>query len=231
VRVITTLVLVGDTRSHDMIEALKERRWGRMFSTVRPTPYEGEPWAFDNGAYLYWKRGEPFNEVEFLERLAEASRLTSRPYLAVVPDIVACGCSSLQFSLGWIKRLRLYGEQSPRPSHPAWPSRWPWYLAVQDGMTIHDVEPHLEHFDGIFLGGTDQFKTRAWTWCRFAHDHGKRFHYGRAGTLPKMKSAVRMGADSLDSSFPLWDRDRFRIFWKQYDGVELQDQFPYMEKA
>lgn len=182
------------------------------------TPFPGEKWGFDNGAYGNWIRGLAFDEAQFVERLQQATAY-GRPYMAIVPDIVAAGCSSLAFSLKWIKSLK------------ANMADWPWYLAVQDGLTIWDIEPYLDLFDGIFLGGTDRFKTRAWTWCRFAHDHGKKFHYGRAGTLPKMKSAVKMGADSLDSAFPLWTEERFATFWKQYDGVDLQTDFPYMEKA
>jgi hypothetical protein len=210
-----THVMVGDTHCRKNVEFLREKKWGRMFCNRRPTPFEGERWGFDNGAYIWWRRGQPFDESEFCRRVEEAAAIGT-PMLAVLPDIPACGCSSLEFSLKWRER--------PLPD-------WSWYLAVQDGMTIHDVKPHVGRFAGIFLGGTDSFKTRAWTWCRFAHDNGLRFHYGRAGTLPKMKSAVKMGADSLDSAFPLWERERFDTFWKQYDGVHLQRDFPYMERA
>jgi len=216
-----THVFVGDTRSRKNIERLKILGWGRLFCTVRPTPFDGEMWAFDNGVFWRWQRGLPFDESDYMRRLDQACEVPGMPSLAIVPDIVAGGCSSLAFSLKWIKRLRGYYVAR----------KWPWYLAVQDGMTIWDVKPHLEEFDGIFLGGTDTFKTKAWTWCRFAHDNGKKFHYGRAGTLPKMKSAVKMGADSLDSAFPLWTEERFETFWKQYDGVHLQQDFPYMERA
>jgi hypothetical protein len=217
---VSTHVYVGDTRSRRNIERLKQLRWGRLFCTVKPTPFEGERWAFDNGAFWQWTRGLPFDEPLFERRMAQAAEVGT-PQLAIVPDIVAAGCSSLQFSLNWRARIEKMAEVA----------EWPWYLAVQDGMTIWDVKPHLDRFAGVFLGGTDGFKTKAWTWCRFAHDHGKKFHYGRAGTLPKMKSAVKMGADSLDSAFPLWTEERFETFWKQYDGVHLQRDFPYMEKA
>ena len=215
-----THVLVGDTRSRRKVERLKYLGWGRMLSERWTTPFAGEKWGFDNGAYRNFTLGLPFDEARFLERLAEAVAFGHIPYMAIVPDIVAAGCSSLDFSLRWIDRLR------------AGPSiEWPWYLAVQDGQTIWDIEPYLDKFDGIFLGGTDTFKRKAWTWCRFAHDHRLKFHYGRAGTLPKMKSAVKMGADSLDSAFPLWTEERFSTFWQQYDGVDLQHDFPYMERA
>lgn len=198
-----TQVIIGDTRSSKNIARLKELGWGRMFAGVRPTPYEGEPWCFDNGAFKNWTDGMPFDEARFEYRLADALKVGT-PYLAVVPDIVAAGCSSLAFSLKWIHRLRQREI------------RWPWYLAVQDGLTIHDVKPHLDLFSGIFLGGSDTFKAQAWRWRVFAKDHGKPFHYARAGTLPKLESALKMHADSLDSAYPLWEKERFAKFQTMY---------------
>jgi len=222
-----TKVLIGDTRSFKNIARLKELGWGRMFAGVKPTPFEGEPWGFDNGAYKNWTDGMPFDEARFLYRLWQAVAYAGKPYLAVVPDIVAAGCSSLEFSLGWIRRIRkpLLLPVQPHCDAPFDQMRnptlhsvahWRWYLAVQDGMTIHDVRPHLSEFDGIFLGGSDTFKAQAWRWRVFAKDNGKPFHYARAGTLPKLESALKMKADSLDSAYPLWEKERFARFQRMY---------------
>lgn len=236
-----TQVLIGDTRSIKNVERLKELGWGRMFAGVKPSPYEGEPWGFDNGAFYNWQHGMPFDEPRFLYRLWQAAQYAGKPFLAVVPDIVAAGCSSLEFSLKWIDRIRfggnragaiLPGEGGPlllpvnghcdqefadlkNPQHHS-VAHWPWYLAVQDGMTIHDVRPYLHQFDGIFLGGSDTFKAQAWRWRVFAKDLGKPFHYARAGTLPKLESALKMKADSLDSAYPLWEKGRFVRFQKMF---------------
>lgn len=196
-----TQVLIGDTRSLKNIARLKELGWGRMFAGVKPTPYEGESWGFDNGAFYNWQHGMPFDVARFEYRLAQAQEI-GKPYFAVVPDIVAAGCSSLAFSLAWREKL---------------PNDWTrWYLAVQDGMTIHDVRPFLPQFDGIFLGGSDTFKGQAWRWRVFAKDNGKPFHFARAGTLPKLESALKMKADSLDSAYPLWEKARFARFQEMY---------------
>jgi hypothetical protein len=220
-----TQVLIGDTRSLKNISRLKELGWGRMFAGVKPTPYEGEPWGFDNGAFYNWQHGEAFDEARFLYRTWQAAAyVLGNPYLAVVPDIVAGGCSSLAFSLKWIERLRTtWLPVEPHCDFPL-PDKyarvfvgcWPWYLAVQDGMTTHDVNPYLPQFDGIFLGGSDAFKSQAWRWRVFAKDNGKPFHYGRAGTLPKLESALKMKADSLDSAYPLWEAKRFAKFQEMY---------------
>lgn len=218
-----TQVLIGDTRSLTNIARLKELCWGRMFAGVKPTPYEGEPWGFDNGAFYNWQHGMPFDEPRFEYRLAVAEEI-GVPFLAVVPDIVAAGCSSLAFSLKWVAKLRVRTASRSLPA-------WPWYLAVQDGMTIHDVTPFLPRFDGIFLGGSDTFKAQAWRWRVFAKDNGKPFHYARAGTLPKLESALKMKADSLDSAYPLWEKARFARFQMMYEHLKANPRPTLGEKV
>ena len=194
------LILVGDTRSRELVAACRELGWGRMFAESHATPYEGEPWGFDNGAFSAWLRGQPFPAKTFEQRLDRAVTNDLTPTLAVLPDLVARGVESLEFSLGWLERV---------------PTTWPWYLAVQDGMTPEDVAPEVHNFHGIFLGGSTRFKSQAALWRRFAWSHHKRFHYARAGTPTRIQHAVAVEADSLDSAFPLWTNERFRDFVKQ----------------
>lgn len=167
----------------------------------KPTPYEGELWGFDNGAYHYFLHGQLLDENVFLKRLDLAYQLDI-PYIAITPDIVCGGLKSLEYSLSWLERL---------------PGDWPWYLAVQDGMTVADVEPVVYSFAGIFLGGSTGFKSTAPIWRELAHRCGKNFHYGRAGTKRKLLHAMDCGADSADSAFPLWTRERFNEFVKWWE--------------
>ena len=190
------LILVGETGMREFVARLEALGWGRLWCQGRPTPYPGEPWAIDNGAFRAWLHRQPFPAAEFERRVAIAERVGS-PALAVLPDIVAGGLESLEFSLSWLERL---------------PPRWPWYLAVQDGMRPEEVASELAPVAGIFLGGTTRFKATALLWARLAHAHGKRFHFARAGTLARVELARRVWADSLDSSFPLWTRERFDTF-------------------
>ncbi len=183
-----------------------------MFASDRPFPpfyYPSEVWGFDNGAFVAWTRGNQFPEGVFLRRLDAALRVESDPGVAVCPDIVAGGLRSLEFSVNWLKRL---------------PSSWPWYLAVQDGMTRDAVLEVVHLFAGVFLGGTDRFKLTAYHWSRLAHSAGKKFHYGRAGTLRKIRHAYAVEADSLDSNFPLWTVDRMRVFRDEQMALERQEQ-------
>jgi hypothetical protein len=171
-----------------------------MWTEKRPLLYENEPWAFDNGAYGCFLAGRPFHDDRFRYRLDRASDLPE-PLFGVTPDIVGGGLLSLEFSLGWRERL---------------PNHWPWYLVVQDGMIVEDVEPCLDGFEGLFLGGTTRFKSTAETWCELAHKWHKGFHYGRASVLSRVQDAKRIGADSLDTSFPLWTRGRLAEFIENF---------------
>lgn len=188
------IVLVGELTTRRIVRDLEQLGWGRMWARVkeRPQCYDGEPWGFDNGAFAAWQNGKPWNADAYLRRLERMYAL-GVPYLAVVPDIVGRP-ESYDFSLGWLERL----------------PEWPWYLAVQDGMIPGTVD--LTPFHGIFLGGTNGYKAYASAWRTEAHIANKPFHYGRAGTLRKLEHARQAGADSIDSAFPLWSRDRFRLF-------------------
>jgi len=195
-------VYVGATRSKKLIARLKDMGWGRVWVREKPTPYEGEPWFFDNGAYSDYLAGNSFDTDVFLKHYGRALELDfthqiDPPQFGVVPDIVGRGHKSLAFSVRWRHRLR--GD-------------WMWYLVVQDGMEAECVRPFVGDFDGIFLGGTDNFKASASMWCKMAHDHGKPFHYGRVSTPKKLDHAIEVGADSCDSAFPLWSMERFDHF-------------------
>lgn len=213
------LIMFGDTRSAYNKSLLQSRKWGRMFATHKPTPFPFEKWGFDNGAFKAWQdAGFPigltledwailFPVEEFERRLKEAEAVDSDPWVAITPDIPG-SAASLGYSVEW--RLDLLNQ-------------WPWFLAVQDGMEISAVEEVLHMFAGIFLGGSDAFKLTAYKWARLAHKHGRRFHYGRAGTLEKVQHAFRVQADSLDSNFPLWTRERTRSLCATWDGLGLQE--------
>jgi hypothetical protein len=214
--------MFGDTRSERNVRLLTARGWGRMFATQTPTPFPFEKWGFDNGAFKAWQDSgfAPALTIddwcilwaaeEFEARVRDASEVGCDPYLAVAPDIPGSGQQSLEWSLQWIAELK---------------RDWPWYLAVQDGMELRQVESVLHLFAGIFLGGTDKFKLTAYHWARLAHRHQKKFHYARAGTPRKVRHAFRVGADSLDSTFASWTTQRTQELCHVWDGLELQQIF------
>ena len=192
-------IFTGDSSGKKTLKVLKDNQIGRVFIRGPRELYEGEEWLFDNGAFSWWKEGKPFDEKKFMERLEKCHAKLPPPYLAVLPDIVAGGDASWDFSMKWLNSGKL-------------PKEWPWYLAVQDGMSTAWVITVMERIAGIFLGGSDDYKKQALFWRKITASHGKPFHYARAGTLGKIAHATMVAADSLDSSFPLWTHQRLASF-------------------
>ena len=189
-----------------------------MFISIPIKPYEGEPWGFDNGAFGDFLKGKEFDRDRYLKNLEKAIRIAENyhpPYLAVLPDIVAGGMKSLEFSLRWFET-----ELRHVPFN--------WYLAVQDGMEPEAVEEALKSYPqikGLFLGGTDEFKKTASKWSSLAHSLGLKFHYARAGSMKKVFQARRVEADSLDSALPLWNGQKLKRFLKALSSP-LQLELP-----
>lgn len=204
------IVITGDTRSVEMINLLKSLGWGRMFIDRKIIPYPNEPWGFDNGAFRDWKKNKEFDTDRYLKAVETAITISNNyhyPYLSVIPDLVAKGLKSLEFSDKWVDKLKVFIGPTFYKLN--------WYVAVQDGMTIEDIEQFLKKHPfvkGIFLGGTDKFKSTAVIWSSLAKQHSLKFHYARAGTPKKYAKAKLAKADSIDSAFPLWVKDRLEYF-------------------
>lgn len=193
-------VYIAKTRAREWIRKLEELGFGEMLVRGEMPP-KRLPWAFDNGAFRDWSAGKTFDAKAFELDLETIWRFNGRPDFIVVPDIVAGGKASLEFSRVWAehKMLKIQG--------------CPLYLAVQDGMGLEDVEPVVGLFDGIFVGGTMEWKVKtAASWVRFAHAGGRPCHIGRAGTERHAAWARRIGADSIDSALPLWSEANLARF-------------------
>jgi len=202
-----------------LLNLIQNYGWGRITWRDRPRPYICEPWGFDNGAFPAWRNETAWDADLYLRRLLKAQMAAEEvwhPYLAVVPDIVCAGLRSLEFSMEWIERLPRYCDMKGG-------DRWPWFLAVQDGIDPDQVAPVAHRFAGIFLGGSNANKARAAEWAAFAHDRGMLMHYGRASSVDALEYARRAGCDSADSSFFLWDRRRIEgvAHWWIYGPRQL----------
>ena len=200
---------------HWMVDQLKVLGWGRMCFRDTPKPWPGERWGFDNGAFSHWKNGQEFDGDGFQRRLDVALGLGT-PCLAVVPDIVGGGLDSLEFSESWRQRL---------------PGHWPWYLALQDGMEVDVVESVAGSYSGLFMGGTNAFKSTAAEWVALSRRLDIPFHYGRAGIPRKVIHAKVVGADSLDSAFPLWSKSRFTWFVEFMNNGHPQKDLFYTKQG
>jgi hypothetical protein len=192
------MAYVGQARGARLIAELSALGLGEM--TVRgELPPRRSPWAFDNGAFGDWRAGRSFDGAAFRAALLRLSHVGTPPDFIVLPDIVAGGAESLAFSASWIGSLQRFGV--------------PLYLAVQDGMEPADLGDVLPCIGGVFVGGSLPWKLcEAGRWCAFAHANGLPCHIGRVGTGRRVIWARRIGADSIDSSLPLFSRENLNSF-------------------
>lgn len=195
------LVYVGQTRSRRLIAKLVELGIGECTNRGEYPPRRS-PWFLDNGAFSDWRSGRDFDDEEFWFELILALASSNPPAFVVCPDRVATGLASLAFSLRWLdeceSRLRVLGEHVelavPR-----------WYFVTQDGMTADDVRAVAPRFAGLFVGGSLPWKLQTGAaWVQLAHELEMPCHIGRVGTVKRVRWAQRIGADSIDSSLPLW---------------------------
>jgi hypothetical protein len=218
---------VGVTRKFDFVLELRRRHIGRMFVrksvkkfTQKLLPpwmhrsgaferwqlFQGERWAYDNGAFADAQAKQKFNERVFFHDIDFMMEFPHRPYLVIAPDRWQGGMKSFDMTLSYADRL---------------PTELPWYFAAQDGQDIESVrevllDPLLP-FRGLFLGGSDKFKGEAYDWVMMGHECGVPVHFGRASTPKKMAYAHNIGCDSFDTAFPLWTAERFQEFLNVVD--------------
>ena len=213
--------------------AIRRAGWGRLKVARRYRPEAGEPWGLDNGAWRYFARGLAPDWTVFERQVDDVCAIVLHeghhwPMFAVAPDLVAQGAASLALSAEWMARWhgawRAHTDAPPAPATaPAQDARYrflaipAWYLAVQDGMdpaaTLDRGHPAFYAggvpmglaFAGVFLGGTAPWKeATARAWRAAADRWGMRLHYARASSARKLRHAFDVGADSVDSTQPLW---------------------------
>ena len=156
------------------------------------------PYALDNGAWTAHQQGTEFDSEAFEHAVSIAGRGAD---WIVIPDIVAAGKESLQFSLSWLPKLELFRV----------------LLAVQDGMDLEDIRPHLSDRVGIFVGGSTEWKLDTMCkWGELAKQVGCYLHIGRVNTCRRIRLCKKAGADSFDgtsatkfiSTLPMLDHAR-----------------------
>ena len=193
---------VGQTRAVKLIHRLVSFGFGECVSRGEFPPRR-TPWFLDNGAFGDWGKGRPFDEDAFARDLSRAHIHEPAPDFVVAPDVVAAGDASLALSCAWVERINAL--------------RLPVYLVVQDGMTEESVRAVLSPFDGVFVGGSLGWKLRTGDqWVQFAHRNDRPCHIGRVGTEARVRWALRIGADSIDSSLPLWAEANLQRFLRGF---------------
>ena len=175
----------SNTGTRRNLEALSCASWRILLTPDNPKPRSGLHYAIDNGAWKAFQQQQPFDEYPFL-RLIERSGENAD--FVVIPDIVAGGVKSLEFSQSWIPRLT--GLKS-------------LLFPVQDGMNKALVANALREDEriGIFLGGSTIWKLETmYQWGELAYEMGRHYHVGRVNTARRIRLAEESGADSFDGT-------------------------------
>lgn len=192
-------VYLGKTCSKKLIERLNGLGW-REITQTKEVPPKRTPFALDNNAFGAWKNNTPWDPEAFKRGVMDCVRRKLTPDFVVVPDIVAAGRASLDFSLSWVPWLRGFA---------------PLYLAVQDGMFLDEVASILDNFDGVFVGGSLEWKIDAgFWWVSLAHARGMQCHVGRISGRARVRLVKSWGADSIDSCVPLWSTENLEAVIK-----------------
>jgi len=155
----------GQTREPGLIAELEELGIGECTQRGE-LPAKRSRWFHDCRVFADWKAGRSFDGVRWERDQWRIRDRGLRPDFVVVPDIVAGGERSLDWSATW------------RPFVAPGVSA---YLVVQDGMTRERVRAWLNEqpdpYHGIFVGGTLEWKLETGAaWVMFAHERGMRCH-------------------------------------------------------
>lgn len=177
------MAYAAHTGTRRNLAAMHAAGWSLLLSPGKPRDARFN-YALDNGAFGAWQRGEAFDVPAFEKH---ASAFGDDAEFIVAPDIVAAGLTSLAFTLDWLPRLAGVGRRR--------------MIAVQDGMTVADVRPHLSSTVGIFVGGSTEWKLSTMrAWGQLARECGAYLHVGRVNTIRRIRLCQDAGADSFDGT-------------------------------
>jgi hypothetical protein len=181
-------IYLGFTGNKNVAEFMRKYDCGWGFNPTNYSMNFKESFFLDNGCFTAYKTGRAWDEVAFYDYLRKF--VPYKPDFTVIPDIVAGGMDSWDYSLKHLNRI-------PRPR----------YIAVQDGMFSNTVHKYLiengNTFDGIFVGGTVLWKMQtAKMWTDTAHLHKLKCHVGRIGTFQGYTLCDQWDVDSVDGTNP-----------------------------
>lgn len=166
------------------LDALRDAGWHLLVSATGRLNHEGFPFGLDNGAWTAFQQGGGFDERAFWKALVKFGKLAE---WVVVPDIVAAGLASLEFSLEWMERVQ---DQTDLV-----------LLPVQDGMTTEDVRDLLGPRVGIFVGGSTEWKEATLgAWATLARERGVWCHVARVNSIRRINLCQAAGVTSFDGT-------------------------------
>ncbi len=200
------------TRTRRNVAALAAAGWGWMVGPLDcgGPILGGMPWALDNGAWPAHAQGIEWDSLAFMAALGRYGRGAD---FVVVPDRVGDREATLAKAAIWLPRLLARDDLTATKL----------LIAVQDGMTVEDIEPLLiEPRIGIFIGGSTEWKEAAIIpWGRWAHDRGRYCHAGRVNTTRRINLCLAGKIKSIDGT----SATKFAKTLPMLDGARRQLAF------
>ena len=179
------IAYASNTGSRRNLAALRLHGWRILLTPSNPLPREGLKFGIDNGAWTAFQQQKPFDETAFSALMEHHGASAD---FVVIPDIVAGGMASLEFSLAWVPKMRCLKLI---------------LLPVQDGMDPLSVRQVLGQYAniGLFLGGTTEWKLKTMHyWGILAAAMNRHYHIGRVNTRRRIRLAAEAGASSFDGT-------------------------------
>lgn len=180
----------SNTGTRRNLATLRDHDWRLLLTPDNATMRDGMRFGIDNGA---WKTraaefGGPGGNFDADGFTSLIERCGCAADFVIVPDIVAGGMASLEFSLSWLPRLQHFRQL---------------LFAVQDGMDAREVGKILrEHSNvGIFLGGSTEWKLKTmYAWGMVAASWNRWYHVGRVNSAKRIRLCAEAGATSFDGT-------------------------------
>jgi hypothetical protein len=175
----------SNTGTRRNLEALRAAGWRVLLTPENPILRTGLKFGCDNGAWSCYQQNTKFNERGFVRLIDKVGGAAD---FVIIPDIVAAGKESLDFSRSWMPRLRNLRLL---------------LLPIQDGMSPKEVGAFLREYPnvGLFLGGSTEWKLcEMFGWGMVAHSFGRYYHIGRVNTARRIQLAEEAGAHSFDGT-------------------------------
>lgn len=182
-----TLPIVMPTNLRKMATSLENIYPGRMALLLSPdgwTSPRSLPYALDNGRFPVWSSGKKWDERKYFKLLDRAEKTDHPPKWIVVPDSVG---NAKETFTEWAKWTEILKDR-----------KWPFALAVQDGMTPEIVRRQCRPLpEVIFVGGTTEWK---WKTVQIWTREFLRVHVGRVNTGRLLWRCHRLGVESSDGT-------------------------------
>ena len=182
--------------------------WRWMISPSRPNSNSWKQncngYAIDNGAFVYGKRGLPFDEKPFLK---DIDAFGEGADFIVIPDVLYNAEETLAIAERWIERLKGY----------------PLLIVAQDGMVRKDLEAFTSRGIGVFIGGSTEFKLGSMTWVAdLCNQYKVLCHVGRVNSVKRIALCLQAGAHSFDGSGPARFEPTCRVMTRKLCQLEQE---------